>query len=258
MSESVLAASTAVRARAPDLAELRLEVLGGFRLRVGGRLVVLPTHARRVLAYLSVCAGTDAGCSRATVGDRLWPESDVVHARASLRTALWRVGRADRRLVTAHQDGLRLGEPVHVDLHRALAQASRLNRADAPLQAGDCSVAPLSGELLPGWDEDWLLLERERIRQLRLHALEALSHRLRRLSRYSEAVDAAITAIAIEPLRESARSALIAAHLAEGNVAAARTQLDSYAALLWTELGLRPSPAITALAAGRPTPSLLG
>ena len=33
-------------------------------------------------------------------------------------------------------------------------------------------------ELLPGWYDDWVIFERERIRQQLLHALEILSRRL--------------------------------------------------------------------------------
>jgi len=122
-----------------------------------------------------------------------------------------------------------------------------LTRQETPLADDDCNLAPLTAELLPAWDEDWLLLERERVRQLQLHALDALARRLRLQRRYSEAVDAALTAITIDPLRESAQGELIAAHVAEGNIAAAHRQLDSYARLLRAELGLRPSQSLTAL-----------
>jgi DNA-binding SARP family transcriptional activator len=50
--------------------------------------------------------------------------------------------------------------------------------------------------------------------------------------------------VAEEPLRETAQSALIEAHLCEGNVVEARRQFNSFAALLWTELGMRPSPEL--------------
>jgi DNA-binding SARP family transcriptional activator len=116
---------------------------------------------------------------------------------------------------------------------------------DPDLQPLDADVSTLRGELLPGWDEDWLLLERERIRQVQIHALEALSHRLCRLGQHVEAIEAAYTAIASEPLRESAHAALIDIFLAEENVAQARYHLEQYAALLWTELGIRPSAALT-------------
>jgi DNA-binding SARP family transcriptional activator len=232
--------------RRPSPGDLRLDLLGGFRLRVAQRPMALPMHSQRVLAYLSVY-GRDAACTRATLGNRLWPESDGEHARASLRTSLWRIGRADPRLVSAEQDMVRLGAAPRVDLHGALAQAHRLTRPETPLADDDCNLAPLTAELLPAWDEDWLLLERERVRQLQLHALDALARRLRLQRRYSEAVDAALTAITIDPLRESAQRELIAAHVAEGNIAAAHRQLDSYTRLLHAELGLRPCQSLTAL-----------
>jgi DNA-binding SARP family transcriptional activator len=50
--------------------------------------------------------------------------------------------------------------------------------------------------------------------------------------------------VAEEPLRETAQSALIEAHLCEGNVIEARRQFNTFAALLWTELGMRPSPEL--------------
>lgn len=67
------------------------------------------------------------------------------------------------------------------------------------------------GELLPDWDEAWLIRERERMRHLRLHALEALSERLVAQRRFGEAVQAAHHAIRGEPLRESSYRALMRA-----------------------------------------------
>src|SRR5690242_21218853 len=47
-------------------------------------------------------------------------------------------------------------------------------------------------DLLPGWYDDWVLMERERVRQRLLHALEALSGQLAQVGRCAEAVDAAM------------------------------------------------------------------
>ena len=64
---------------------------------------------------------------------------------------------------------------------------------------------------------------------------------LRKLGRYPEAIDAALRARAIEPLRESAHAVLIDVCFDEGNIAAAHDYLRQYRALQQAELGLQPS-----------------
>ena len=92
-----------------------------------------------------------------------------------------------------------------------------------------------------GWYDEWLLLERERLRQMRLHALEALAEQLVIAGDLPAAVHAALAAVAIDPLRESAHRALIRAHLAEGNRVEALRQLARLRHLLREELGVEPS-----------------
>jgi DNA-binding SARP family transcriptional activator len=108
----------------------------------------------------------------------------------------------------------------------------------------------LQHDLLPSWYDDWVLFERERLRQLRIHALETLAATLTRKARFAEAIDAALHAICAEPLRESAHRRLIEAHLAEGNVSEAITQYERYRALLDEALGVPPSPGLRALLHG--------
>lgn len=105
----------------------------------------------------------------------------------------------------------------------------------------------LDHDLLPTWDEQWLVIERERQRQLRMHALEALSGSLCDARRYPEAITAALAAVRAEPLRESSQRALIAAHAGEGNVSEAVRQLDAYRRLLDEELGIAPSAQLEAI-----------
>ncbi|MFE5770353.1 BTAD domain-containing putative transcriptional regulator [Streptomyces sp. NPDC056485] len=97
------------------------------------------------------------------------------------------------------------------------------------------------GELLAGWDDDWVVLERERLRQLRLHALDALAHGLVREGRHALALETALTSVRTEPLRESAHRAVVAAHLAEGNMQEAVRHYVAFWRLLDEELGVAPS-----------------
>jgi DNA-binding SARP family transcriptional activator len=74
-----------------------------------------------------------------------------------------------------------------------------------------------------------------------LHALEALAARLTEERRFGEAAASALASIRAEPLRESARGALIRVHLAEGNQSEAVREFDRYRTLLRQELGLEPT-----------------
>lgn len=87
-------------------------------------------------------------------------------------------------------------------------------------------------------------MEQERVRQLRLHVLEALAAALSAEGRYGLAVEAALAAVQAEPLRESAHRALIAVHLREGNGYEALRQYESFRERCRRELGVPPSPRI--------------
>jgi DNA-binding SARP family transcriptional activator len=105
----------------------------------------------------------------------------------------------------------------------------------------------LSGELLPDWYEDWVLIEREHFRQLRLHALERLCVELTAAGRFAEATEAGLAAVQGEPLRESAHRVLISAYLAEGNPGEAVRQHAFFSRILKQQLGLEPSDLMTDL-----------
>jgi DNA-binding SARP family transcriptional activator len=111
-------------------------------------------------------------------------------------------------------------------------------------------VSDLSGELLPDWYDEWVLIEAEDWRQLRLHALEALAGRLTARGHYGDAAAAALAAVRAEPLRESPRAALIRVHIAEGNPSEALREFTRYRELLMIELGVEPTERLRALVAG--------
>jgi DNA-binding SARP family transcriptional activator len=171
-----------------------------------------------------------------------------IRAAGNLRSALWRLNGTGVGLLSTDKHGLAMRDDVLVDVHLVSEWAARLIGGTA--SADDLRIMPWGVDaldLLPGWYDDWALVERERIRQRLLHALEALSRQLMRVGRCAESVEAAMMAVSTEPLRESAQRALIEAHLAEGNWAEARRGFDAYRELLDRELGTQPDPELAAL-----------
>jgi DNA-binding SARP family transcriptional activator len=222
-------------------APVTLSVLGGFEFWQGSRAVMtLAAGPRRLLAFFAL----HQHAARGIVATTLWPDASESRAGASLRSTLSRLDPAARRALVVGVTDLCLADGVTVDLSRSRALAHRLLDPRVPAHPADVSaeaVTALSTELLPGWYDDWVIVEAGDWRQLRLHALEALADRLADAGQYGEATSAASAAITAEPLRESAHAALIRVHLAEGNQSEALAEYERYRALLNRELGLEPT-----------------
>ena len=213
-----------------------LQMLGCFQFTVGKQVAQLPLQAQRLLAYLAV---TDNPIARPQLAEKLWPFSKHTRAQANLRTALWRVRQEDPNVVTARHEVMELHDAVEVDYRNLLRARSRDELAST--ESDPRVIAQLRTELLPGWDEEWLMIERERSRQVRMRRLEALSRHYLTSGNAAAAIDAAYASIAIEPLRESAHLALIQAHVEDGNLAEAARQAARLTELVRIELGITPS-----------------
>jgi SARP family transcriptional regulator, regulator of embCAB operon len=229
----------------------RVSVLGGFQLWLSGsEQVGIPRASQRMFAFLAIRGGVT---SRAGVAGALWPDATEIHAFSNLRSALARLDRPCRKMLRVSKLELGLAEGVTVDIRHAQRLARRL--LDPAVTPGQSDLSPaammiLSGDLLPGWYDDWVLIEAEDWRQLRLHALEALASRLTAVGCWGQAAGAARAAVRAEPLRESAHAALIQVHLDEGNQSEAVRQFTHYRALLHAELGLEPTPRLCRLVQG--------
>jgi DNA-binding SARP family transcriptional activator len=228
----------ALRSLPPDQAEVRLQLLGGFEVRCEGLVASLPLGPQRLVTYLAL---QDRPLLRTHIASVLWPDATEDHARGNLRSALWRLNHPRFSLVDVSTSHLRLAQSVVVDLREATAFVRGLLHQTIDFLDLDLGGLVEAGELLPDWYDDWVLVERERFRQLRLHALERGCERLTAAKRFGEAVEAGLAAVAAEPLRESAHRALIKLYLAEGNHGEALGQYRRCVELLRRELGVEPT-----------------
>ncbi len=248
MSTEISAPACGPRTCAP-----RVQLFGSFRLTVDGGAVPVPLGVQRLLAVLAL----RERMSRARVAGVLWPEAVQLQAQANLRKVCWRLPLAvpGHVLVQCVGRELQLHPAVASDVgeltaavHRRGAAAPGSGPHPLPRTALLHELArPEAVDLLPDWDAPWLDDERERLRQLRLHALEEWSARLAELGDYTLALEVALTVLASDPLRESAHRAVIRVHLAEGNIQEARRAFAACTAVLDREIGVAPSQLTAAL-----------
>lgn len=226
--------------------DVRLHLLGSFELTIDGRRApTLQPGVQRLLAFVAL---TGRGVRRDFAAQQLWPDSAEQRARANLRSSLWRVRQLDVELIETSQTRLRLAESVWVDT-RDVAGELTSTGLDDPVAFDSLFV-----DLLPDWYDDWLTIEREKVRQLTLRMLESQAARALARGDPSEAIQLALTAMAIDPLRETPCRLVIEAHLSEGNGCDAQRTLNSYRERLACDPRLSTSTDAIALLSLTPRP----
>lgn len=213
----------------------------------GGRHVALPEGSKRLVAYVAL---RGRRCDRQRTARALWPAVGPQRAAGNLRSAMWRLQGCRTRVLVADARDVWLHPDLRVDVEDVRSWARRVSSGVA--ERRDLDVHPHAVralDLLPGWYDDWVTIERDQLRSVLLDAMDALAGLLVRADRCADAVEAALSAVSVEPLRESAQRVLIEAHLAEGNRCEAWRSFASYRELLVRELGVRPSLELRRLVA---------
>jgi DNA-binding SARP family transcriptional activator len=214
-------------------------LLGGPFLAKNGRRLEIPEGSQRLLVFVTLNGGQ---VNRRHAAGVLWPYGDDERAAGNLRSALWRLRGAGIDVLHADKCTLYLDPDLSVDIMQLSRWAMRVIDGSADASELDTShLSPEAVDLLPGWYDDWVIFERERLRQRLLHAMESLVRRLIAHRLFADAVEVAMSAVSVEPLRESAQRVLIEAHLAEGNYVEARRVYVAYHELIAEELGIPPS-----------------
>ncbi|HEX8303915.1 MAG TPA: BTAD domain-containing putative transcriptional regulator [Jatrophihabitans sp.] len=231
--------------RTPGHCELGL--LGGFHLVVEDVVVDTGPTVQRLLAVL-VCLNRQA--PRHKIARMLWPDASHDRAHSNLRTTLYRLQRQAPGLVLSTKTDVRLAPELRVDIDSTRAFASSL----LSIRPDDhAEVMPLvqwtelDRDLLPDWDDGWLIEYQACYRRLRLDALERLADLLTVKRQYGAAVQAALAVIHADTLRETAHEQLIRAYLAQGNRHDAISHYAGYCKTLRDELGLDPATTLNEL-----------
>ena len=223
----------------------------GNRLDAG-----LPGRQGRLLfAYLVL--NRNRGCPRDELIDVLWPEGPPAAADSALSALLSKLRRALGPGVLTGRSELRLNfeGPVRVDVEVA---AAAIAEAEAAMETGDHAHAAAKARealatdlqtFLPDAEGGWAAEQRRELETIRLRALETLAEAgLRQGGRELGAAEqAARSAIAAAPFRESAHRLLMEIHEAAGNPAEALRAFEELRSLLREELGTTPGPAAMAV-----------
>ena len=223
---------------------LQLRMLGSCAVLRDGVVVDLGTRQLRLLAALALFGRR----ARPFLGGLLWPRCTEARALGSLRAAVFAVQHQVPGALTADGHDLALSTALAVDVHGLRARLAAAAGAEDPtaVDAAELATAGVP-PLLPGWYDDWVLAEQERMRSLYVHAAE---HTASLCLAHGDPSGAATLAEAVreaDPLRESAVRLLVRSHLALGNPAAALRDFRRYCTVAAAETGTTPSDELVRL-----------
>lgn len=246
---------------------LSLHVLGGFSLSYQSRPVTIASQRIQALVtYLAL--RPNQSHSRQSLAFLLWPDSSDSQAFTNLRTLLHRLNavfpEASDLLVSdanalRWREGIALACDVNA-FERAVEQAADA-APEARIEALRQAVALYTGDLLPDCHDEWVIAERDRLKQALFAALGQLVSLLEQERRYGEATLAAQKLLRLDPLNEETCLTLMRLHAVDGDRASALHVYHTCASLLASELGVTPGERLQAayeqlLAGNRPTEAM--
>ena len=227
------------------MTSLHLVLLGGFQARAAGREIDVPGRKERaLLAFLAIPVGEPR--SRDKLAGLLWSDRGDSQARDSLKQAIFKL----RKSLDGVQPPPLVADREFVSLERAavavdVAEFEKLI-GEGTMEALARAMALYRGDLLDGLDlrdaafDEWLLMERQRLRDLAREALAKLVDWCMSGGVLDQAATTARRLLSLDPLQEVAHRALMQIYAAQGQTALALKQYQLCRDVLQNELGVGP------------------
>ena len=201
---------------------LKVRLLGQYDVRLDDQPVEIASRpAQALLAFLILNAGTAE--RREKLAALFWPESDESNARSYLRHALWRLRKSLGENEGNGRDFFIAGD-FNIAFNASAnywLDATALEKKDDEswgIEAYLEAVSVYRGDLLPGFDAEWIYLERERLHTIFQRKMQALMDLLEQAGKWSDVLEWGERWIALGRMPEPAFRALMRAYYAQGDL----------------------------------------
>ncbi|TVX91450.1 AfsR/SARP family transcriptional regulator [Cohnella terricola] len=216
-------------------------LLGGFRIAVDGETIASLSAGKISLLLAYLILADDLPISRKRIAFDFWPDSTERQALANLRKLLYdlrdRLPQADRLLKATPAFLLWEHEtPIYSDVKEFELAARGVTLPDL-YRAAEL----YRGELMPGYNAEWLEAKRQSLAQKHAMVLEKIVTLLESRGEYSSAVFYANQLLQHNQLREETYRSLMRLHGLSHDMAGVVRAYRQACSVLQTELGIAPS-----------------
>ena len=224
---------------------LRIRLFGSPQLSFEGGQVEVRPSALRLLSYLLVRHGKH---SRKNIAFNLWPDDPEDVAQARLRRQLYNLRQALPNGISNgawfRADDSSIGWDESSNYSLDIRDFERLIGENGSSIAADLYV----GDLLDDADDEWVIVERERLRSLHISNLAKLISECRSKGDYQRGISHAERLLRLEPWREDIVRQLMALRYESGDRSGALRAFDAFAQRLQADMSVDPMPETSALA----------
>jgi WD40 repeat protein/class 3 adenylate cyclase len=223
---------------------LQIRLLGQFDVRLDGKRVVISSRVgQSLLAYLALTTGT--AHRREKLAGLFWPDANDEKARTHLRQELWRIRKAIPPQNLAPDQEYLIADEYTLTFNRQSdywLDVEILERPDDDPESLTASLSLYQGELLPGFYDEWIVLERERIHNVFESKMNQLVDKLVELERWIAVQEQCERWLALGHASEPAYRALMISYSARGDMAKVSAIYQRCVEDLHEQFGVEPSP----------------
>jgi len=224
---------------------LAFRLFGHFDVRRNALPVEIASrHTQSLLAYLLL--NPHIRHRRERIAGIFWPDSDVQNARAYLRQALWQLRKSlgDEFLLT---DKLEIGINPSAEYSLDVATLTKPISEDISVEDLIRIVSVYKNELLPGFYDDWVIIERERLKLIFQERIQLLLDKLYDQGHWQDMLTWGERWISLVQAPEPAYRALMKAHSALGDGSSIAKVYNRCVQDLDRELSVAPNSATHSL-----------
>jgi predicted ATPase/DNA-binding SARP family transcriptional activator len=220
---------------------LEVRLIGKFDIQCDGKPVRLSSRAAQSLfAYLILTAGTLH--RREKLAGMFWPDKSEEKARAYLRHELWRIRQAfplPGKVGYLVADDISISFDALSEYRLDVAPLENVNES-ASIDELKTALSVFQGELLPGFYDDWIILEREHLQAIYEQKITRLLDMFKDEKRWNDIVEWAERWISPGQGLEAAYRYLMSAYAALGDRAKVSSTYERCVKALH-DLDLEPS-----------------
>jgi LuxR family maltose regulon positive regulatory protein len=225
--------------------ELRVYALGQPRVELDGESVQWATAQSRNLLFFLL--QHPLALRKEEIGGAFWPDHSPHKLDGIFRSTLYRLRRSLFRESIIYEDGVyRFNTAIAhwfdvAALQELLDQAEGTEDPAVRINLLEQALDLYQGDYLEGIYEDWCVVERERLRESYLDAVEPLAGLHAQQGYLHQAIKGYQHLLEEDPYREAAHRDLMRCYYRQGDRAAAIRQYRTCVRILLQDLGLSPS-----------------